>query len=162
MENAGEGWLPRATRDVFLSFSVALSFLVSLFLPYHLPIHLYTRISLFLSLPASQRELGVTIQSTCFTFKSSCRAAISNRARGMACVHVHHDYSRSTIFHGRAVRCRPVLLRSMNPVSPLLRKEVQNDSEVSDKMSITQPGTFFYLVVNWMSFPAKIWHFTSE
>lgn len=60
---------------------------------------------LFLSLPASQRELGVTIQSSCFTFKSSCRAAISNHVRGMACVHVHYDHPRSTIFHGRAVRC---------------------------------------------------------
>lgn len=108
----------RGDRGVTMSgHSRCLSFFLRPFsrssFPCHLPVHLYQRTCgspLFLSLPASQRELGVTIQSSCFTFKSSCRAAISNHVRGMACVHVHYDHPRSTIFHGRAVRCRPALL----------------------------------------------------
>lgn len=116
----GGRWLHRATRPMSFLLPLLSHFLLSLSLSLFYPvIFLLTCTSvhaglssLFLSLPASQRELGVTIQSTCFTFKSSRRAAISNRASGMACIHVHCDCSRSTTFvrKSRKIRCWPVLL----------------------------------------------------
>jgi len=100
MENAEEGELCRTTRGVFPSSHHR--FLI-LHLSFSLPsscsselVYIQVFLSLVACVVASQRELDVTIQSTCFTFKSSCRAAISNHARGTPCVYVHHDYSRST------------------------------------------------------------------
>jgi len=91
MENAKEGGLRRTIRQVFPS-----SYLRSLIL--HLSFSLLSScssalvyIQVFLSLVvcvASQRKLDITIQSTCFTFKSSCRVVISNRARGTPYVYV--------------------------------------------------------------------------
>lgn len=83
MENARR-WLRRAALSSGSPFFLRLSRRSSI----HLPRYTYWSL-FFLRRPFSERELGVTNQPTCFTFKSFCRAAISNRVHRMACVRVY-------------------------------------------------------------------------
>lgn len=150
MENAGR-WLRRATLIVFLSFSIFSLFLCVPHPPPSLSLSRFFCVILlftctgicigasFSFVACSERELGVTIQSTCFTFKSSCRVAISNRTYGTACVHIHYDYSEHPrLSTGRfPARCAgQCFFRAEIPVSPRDRfgmKSARRDSEVPRK-----------------------------
>lgn len=116
---------------VFPSSSVVLLFLVSLspsLSSFYSPVPACTRVRLFLSSSASQRELGVTIQSTCFTFKSSCRARyLESRSRNGVCtlrLLKIYNFPRK----GRAVPAGAPSVVGIRSVRVKM-KEVQNDLE---------------------------------
>lgn len=104
-------------RPLVFSFFLRRSLIPVIFLVTYISVG--ASVCLFLSLPASQRELGVTIQSTCFTFKSPLAVpAISDRrmarARHCVCVYVHHATQDLQLSTEGPARCRPALL----PVGP--------------------------------------------
>lgn len=133
--------------DVFPSFSVVLPFLVSLPV-----IFLFTctrgSVSFFRWLRESQRKLGVTIQSTCFTFKSSCRARyLESRSRNGVCV-----LRLLEIYNFPRKDCAMTAsASSVLGIRSFKMKGVQKDSKVPTKWVLYRPWLFLSLVVNWES-----------
>lgn len=137
-----EGWLRPTIRS--MSFLLPLSFSYSMFL--FLPViflFICTRgfVSLLRCLHRSVRCHHPV--STCFTFKSSCRAC-SLESRNGVCTHILH-YSRFTTFYERVA----ILANASSVVRIRLvrfkMKGVQNDSENdSDKLSLLVCVSFLF------------------